>query len=164
MQPDGGPSRAQALPRTRVRACGSEGPRPLQGWAHELGVVFGGYGLGSGRVGAASLRGRQPRELLERALLPTRDEGEQHLAWLGPDDLWGVHRPPRDEDECPWRRGDDSLPDEELELPRQYIEPLVTAVVNMAGCAEPRGTRRLHEADRAPGLLAARLHGEAIRI
>ena len=65
--------------------------------------------------------------------------GRNHLTRLGPNNLGGVDRPPRDEDERPGRRADLPLPDQEEELPFKDVEQLVAAVVDMARRPSSRG-------------------------
>src|SRR5919199_2799202 len=86
----------------------------LQGWSHELGVVFLVYlrhGPASARAPIClfSLLGPQLGKLLEGALQAPRYVGPQHLAGLGSDNLSGVDRTPRDEDERSGQRTDLAL-------------------------------------------------------
>ena len=90
------------------------GTGKLQGGSHELGVVFLVYlrhGPASSRapIRLFSLLGSQLGELLEGALQAPRYVGPQHLAGLGPDNLSGVDRTPRDEDERSGQRTDLAL-------------------------------------------------------
>ncbi len=87
--------------------------------------------------------------------------GRKYLARLGPDNLCGVDRPPRDEDERSGWPAYLSLPDQEEELSLKDVEQLIAAVVNMTRWSVPRGARRLEESDRACGLLAGCFKGYA---
>ena len=87
--------------------------------------------------------------------------GHEHLARLAPDNLCGVDRSPRNEDERPWRPAELPIPDQEEELPLEDVEQLIAAVVNMTRWSGPRGARRLKESDRACGLLAGCFEGYA---
>ena len=82
--------------------------------------------------------------------------GCKYLARLGPDNLCGVDRPPRDEDERPGRPANLSLPDQKEELSLKDVEQLIAAVVNVARWPGPGGCSRLDEPDRASGFLAGR--------
>ena len=74
-----------------------------------------------------------------RLSLGPRYIGRKHPARLGPDNLCGVDRPPRDEDERPRRSADLPLPDQEEKLPLKDVEQLIAAVVNMAWWPGLRG-------------------------
>ena len=82
--------------------------------------------------------------------------GRKYLARLGPDNLCGVDRPPRDEDERTGWPANLSLPDQKEELSLKDVEQLIAAVVNVARWPGPGGCSRLEESDRASGFLAGR--------
>jgi hypothetical protein len=88
-------------------------------------------------------------ELLEGPLQTSRHVCCDHLAGLGPDNLGGVDRPPRDEDERPGRRTDLALADQQEKLFLENVEQVIATVVNMARWPGPRGARRLQIPDRA---------------
>jgi hypothetical protein len=108
-------------------SCSQQAIDGLQGWADECGIVLLIYLLHGHAVTRASTRifrllGAHPSELLERTLQASRYVGRKHLARLGPDDLGGVNRPARDEDEGPAHRTDLSLADQEEKLSLEHVE------------------------------------------